>query len=111
MDGKGAPLAGRLPTEPPGSPPGGISSFPPTIRRRVALTLEDTVPLWDVFRSGGTPTCPAGDGSLALSVDDANAYRLVCTQCGSASPWFEVASTGLRDRATPPPVAEDPTSL
>jgi len=87
----------------------GMSSFPPTLRRRVALTLEETGPLWDSFRAGGVVRCPSDAGSLALSVDGASAYRLVCTQCGTASSWFEVVPAGLRDRVTPPPADDDPT--
>jgi hypothetical protein len=108
MDNKGAPLEGTPPPEKAGVAPDGLSSFPPTIRRRIALTLEEVGPLWEEFRAGGAPICPSNDGPLALSVDGANAYRLVCTQCGTASSWFEVVASGLRDRVTDPPVEKDP---
>jgi hypothetical protein len=109
MDDKSAPVEGSPSAEKPAAAPDGLSSFPPTVRRRAALTLDETGPLWDSFRNGGAVTCPSDGGSLALSVDGASAYRLVCTQCGTASSWFEVVSAGLRDRVNPPPADEDPT--
>jgi hypothetical protein len=107
MDDKGAPVERTSPAEKAGAAPDAVSSFPPTLRRRVALTIEETGPLWEEFRAGGAPRCPSGDGPLALSVDGANAYRLVCTHCGTASSWFEVVATGLRDRVTDPPAEKD----
>lgn len=95
--------------DPGESPVNSRSSFPPTVRRKIALSLEETRPLWDMFRAGGSVRCPSDAGSLALSVDGSSAYRLVCTQCGTASSWFEAAPAGLRDRATPPPADDDPT--
>jgi hypothetical protein len=81
------------------------------VRRRTALTLEETRPLWEVFRSGRVAGCPADGGSLALSVDGSSAYRLVCTQCGTASAWFEAApNAGVRDRLLPPPADDDSTN-
>ncbi len=42
---------------------------------------------------------------MALAVDGAaKAYRIVCTQCGLASPWFGTTPSGLVFR-TPPPTA------
>jgi hypothetical protein len=109
MEDEGALLEGSSAAEKAGATPDGTSSFPPTVRRRVMLTLEETTPLWDEFRSGGAPYCPLDRGALALSVDGANAYRLVCTQCGMASPWFEVIQAGgLRDRMPGVPVGKDP---
>jgi hypothetical protein len=106
----GPPAVQGAPQAPgPAGPSGGESAFPPTVRRRVALTLEDTKPLWDAFRAGAVVPCPSDGGSLALNVDGLNAYRLVCTQCGTASSWFEALPTGLRDRTTPAPAEEDPT--
>jgi hypothetical protein len=122
MDEKGAPVRGPGAIVPSvgGSVPklagqaspasDGLSTFPPTVRRRGALTLEETAPLWDAFRAGGVVLCPSDGGCIALNVDGANAYRLVCTQCGTASSWFEAPPSGhLRDRVLAPPPDEDPT--
>jgi hypothetical protein len=99
------------PAEIPAEPADNRSSFPPTVRRRTALTLEETRPLWELFRSGRFAGCPSDAGSLALSVDGASAYRLVCTQCGTASAWFEAApNAGVRDRLLPPPADDDSTN-
>jgi hypothetical protein len=39
---------------------------------------------------------------MALAVDGAaKAYRLVCTQCGLASPWFGTTPAGLVFRSAP----------
>jgi hypothetical protein len=110
MDDKGAPLDGTPPPEKAGATPDGVSSFPPTLRRRVTLTLEETAPLWEEFRAGRAPSCPSDGGPLALSVDGANAYRLVCTQCGVASSWFEMMQSGLRDRVPGLPTDRDPSA-
>lgn len=67
------------------------------------LSMEETQELWDCFHEGGVPLCPRDKRALALSVDGANAYRLVCTTCGVASTWFEVTPGGLRNRTVPPP--------
>jgi hypothetical protein len=102
----GAPTPPASPAATPTPPPAAApleSAFPPTLRKRGAMSLEDTVPLWESFRLGKVAICPTDGGSLALSVDGASAYRLVCTQCGTASAWFEAPPTGIRSRTTPPP--------
>jgi hypothetical protein len=77
-------------------------SFPPAPRVRTNLTFEEVGPLWDSFRGGNVVACPCHAGALALSVDGNNAYRLVCTRCGTASSWFEAAPAGIRLRTIPP---------
>ena len=67
------------------------------------LTMEETSALWQSFRDGTPAHCPRDDGPLALSVDQSNSYRIVCTRCGTCSTWFEVTPTGLRTRTLPPP--------
>jgi hypothetical protein len=86
-----------------GSPAGG--------RRRSGLTLEELGPLWESFRTGGVVACPVEAGSLALSVDGNNAYRLVCTRCGTASSWFEAAPAGIRPRTVPPGPDDDSADI
>jgi hypothetical protein len=67
-------------------------------------TAEDVTPYWERFRKGGVVPCPADGGPLALSVDGgAGIYRLVCTSCGLASPWFEAGPSGLRIRGQSQP--------
>ena len=68
-------------------------------RQQTELTQEATASLWDVYRGGKVATCPNDAGSLALSVDAASGYRLVCTQCGTASPWFEAGTGGIQVRS------------
>jgi hypothetical protein len=106
MDDKGVPREGAFPAADAARE--GVSSFPPTIRRRLALTLDETEPLWNHFRAGGAPRCPVDHGPIALSVDGGDAYRLVCTQCGTASSWFDVIGTSLRDRLTDAPGQREP---
>jgi hypothetical protein len=78
------------------------------------LMPDHCVPaLWERFRDGGGATCPRDGALLALSVDGAaKSYRLVCTQCGIASHWFEATPSGvaMRSPATtlvPQPVSDD----
>jgi hypothetical protein len=62
---------------------------------------EELSKLWEAFRSGGVAHCPRDKAPLALAVDAAaKSYRLVCTQCGSASLWFETAPTGIHVRSS-----------
>jgi hypothetical protein len=52
--------------------------------------------LWDEFRSGGAIACPTDSAPIALVVDaSASVYRFACTQCGSASAWFEATLDDL----------------
>jgi hypothetical protein len=69
------------------------------------LSEEDVAKLWDVFKSGNVARCPRDEAPLALAVDGAaKSYRLVCTRCGNASLWFEIASGGIHVRnADEPP--------
>jgi hypothetical protein len=56
------------------------------------IATEELGPLWESWRHGNTVPCPADGGPLALAVDaGAQAYRLVCVRCGTASLWFETA--------------------
>ena len=60
--------------------------------------------VFDLFRSGGVAACPNEGVPMALAVDGAAAaYRLVCTQCGVASDWFEatLGEVKLRDASSP----------
>jgi hypothetical protein len=60
------------------------------------LFLAEVSALWVTFRSGDVATCPRDRFGVALSVDGATkSYRLVCTQCGLASPWFGTTPTGI----------------
>ncbi len=61
--------------------------------------------LWAKFRAGDVIRCPRDQAGMALAVDGAaKAYRLVCTKCGLASPWFGTTPTGLVFRSPPPTV-------
>jgi len=67
-------------------------------------TAEEVKAAWDRFRSGATVLCASDWGPLALSVDaSSGVYRLVCTSCGLASPWFESGPGGLRLRGQSQP--------
>ncbi len=64
---------------------------------------DDVRSAWDEFRAGAVVGCPKDGGPMALAVDAAaNAYRLVCTRCGTTSPWFESDPHGFRIRASVP---------
>ena len=53
------------------------------------LSHAEITQLWAKFRAGDVIHCPRDSYGMALAVDGAaKAYRLVCTQCGLASPWF-----------------------
>ena len=77
-------------------------------------SLDELLEVWDRFRTGGTATCPTDGFPMALSVDGTvdgtvGIYRLVCTRCGTASPWFEAGAGGMTLRAGPgkaPPPGE-----
>lgn len=75
------------------------------------MTEEDVVKLWEEFKSGKVAACPRDDAPLALAVDGAaKSYRLVCTRCGNASLWFEIAATGIHIHSADEPsgpVADD----
>lgn len=60
------------------------------------LSHAEITQLWAKFRAGEVIRCPRDTAGIALAVDGAaKAYRLVCTQCGLASPWFGTTPTGL----------------
>jgi hypothetical protein len=64
------------------------------------ITVEELGPLWDAFRKGERVPCPRDAGPMALAVDaTAHAYRMICVKCGTASPWFESATTGIHVRS------------
>jgi hypothetical protein len=66
-----------------------------------AKTLEG---MWDRFRAGEVVPCPIEGSRFALTVDAAaNVYRLVCTENGHTSPWFEAGPGGLHLRGLAPP--------
>lgn len=63
---------------------------------RSELGPSDVAQLWAKFRAGEVVKCPKDTSSIALSVDGtAKAYRLVCTLCGLASPWFGTSPSGI----------------
>lgn len=82
-----------------------MSDAPKTPEGTPSLTSSEEVKaVWDRFRSGAAAPCPTGNGLMALSVDaGAGAYRLVCTTCGAASPWFESGPGGVRLRGQSQP--------
>lgn len=54
---------------------------------------------WNHFRSGSGVACPLDRAPLALAVDaSAGIYRFVCTECGTASAWFESGPAGIHVR-------------
>lgn len=60
------------------------------------LGPADVAQLWAKFRAGEVVRCPKDTSSIALSVDGAaKVYRLVCTECGLASPWFGTSPSGI----------------
>ncbi len=66
------------------------------------LSHAEIVQLWAKFRAGDVIYCPRDSIGMALAVDGAaKAYRLVCTQCGLASPWFGTTPAGLVFRSPP----------
>lgn len=60
------------------------------------LSHAEVSQLWTKFRGGEVILCPRDRSGMALAVDGAaKAYRIVCTQCGLASPWFGTTPSGL----------------
>jgi hypothetical protein len=60
------------------------------------LSPVEIARLWAKFRAGDVVLCPYDQHGVALAVDGAaKAYRLVCTKCGRASPWFGTTAAGL----------------
>jgi len=69
------------------------------------LSHAEITQLWGKFRAGEVIRCPRDSAGMALAVDGAaKAYRIVCTQCGLASPWFGTTPSGLVFRSPPPTV-------
>jgi hypothetical protein len=67
------------------------------------LSHAEVAKLWAKFRGGDVIYCPRDSIGMALAVDGAaKAYRLVCTQCGLASPWFGTTPAGLVFRSPAP---------
>lgn len=58
--------------------------------------MEELPELWLRFRQGHSVPCPRDDGAaLALAVEGSSKmYRLVCTECGNSSRWFEPTPEG-----------------
>lgn len=70
------------------------------------LSHAEIARLWAKFRAGEVIRCPQDSAGMALAVDGAaKAYRLVCTQCGLASPWFGTTPSGLVFRSPAPTLA------
>lgn len=66
------------------------------------LSHAEITQLWAKFRAGDVIYCPRDSVGMALAVDGAaKAYRIVCTECGLASPWFGTAPSGLVFRNAP----------
>lgn len=66
------------------------------------LSHAEITQLWAKFRAGEVIRCPRDTSGMALAVDGAaKAYRIVCTQCGLASPWFGTTPSGLVFRNPP----------
>ena len=66
------------------------------------LSHAESGQLWAKFRAGEMILCPRDHGGMALAVDGAaKAYRIVCTRCGLASPWFGTTPSGLVFRSPP----------
>ena len=60
------------------------------------LSHAEVAQLWAKFRAGDVIYCPRDSVGMALAVDgSAKIYRIVCTQCGLASPWFGTTPAGL----------------
>ena len=79
-------------------------------------TLEEVKEAWDRFRAGGSVLCPRDGVTHALTVDAAvGLYRLVCTECGTATPWFEATPEGMALRSgpttDPPPMGNEDDEL
>jgi hypothetical protein len=102
MTDKAPPVTAASPADGAEKPPEERAAWAATPRIRTNLTIEEVSPLWDSFRTGAVVACPCDSGSLALSVDGNNSYRLVCTRCGTASSWFEAVPAGIRLRTIPP---------
>ncbi len=67
------------------------------------LSQPEITKLWSQWRAGEVLHCPRDASGMALAVDGAaKAYRIVCTQCGLASPWFGTTPSGLVFRSPPP---------
>lgn len=65
------------------------------------LSHAEISQLWAKFRAGEVIGCPRDTAAIALAVDGAaKSYRLVCTQCGLASPWFGTTPAGLVFRSS-----------
>lgn len=66
------------------------------------LSHAEITQLWSKFRAGEVILCPRDGAGMALAVDGAaKTYRLVCTHCGLASPWFGTTPGGLVFRNPP----------
>lgn len=66
------------------------------------LSHAEITQLWAKFRAGEVVYCPRDTSGMALAVNGAaKVYRLVCTHCGLASPWFGTTPSGLVFRTQP----------
>jgi len=80
---------------------GGPSSYAAE-REAAYAQLNDDASLaeaWAHWSAGGVVHCAADGASIALTVDATVAtYRMMCSACGNASPWFEVSGGALQTR-------------
>ena len=80
-----------------------------------SIATSEVAALWAKFRAGDVVSCPkctsqGEGGAFALAVDGAaKSYRLVCTTCGLASPWFGTTPSGLVFRGPTPTLSGDTT--
>ena len=73
---------------------GGYATLPNVSGAR-PLEGDEVGRLWRQFRATEVVPCPSDAAPMALAVDAANGiYKLVCTRCGGASPWFMSSADG-----------------
>lgn len=72
------------------------------------LSHAEIAKLWAKWRAQDVVPCPKDAYGMALAVDGAaKSYRIVCTHCGLASPWFGTTPSGLVFRAAPATVGPE----
>jgi hypothetical protein len=72
------------------------------------LSHAEITKLWANWRAGEVLHCVRDSHGMALAVDGAaKSYRIVCTHCGLASPWFGTTPSGLVYRTPPATVGPD----
>jgi hypothetical protein len=59
-------------------------------------TIREVADVWARWKYGEVVPCPKSDGALALAVEGTSkAYRLICTTCGTSTPWFQANGDSL----------------